>query len=917
METPNPKNNASKIQSLSRFNTISERYADIFDFIIFSVVNMTDVAICTITTFDKNDVFVVASNDHFAQKPGPIRSSVRLAMKIGEPNTDQTPHSIEQFEGKFCASFPVMDSNGNTWGSLNIFDDKIKKLTDADNEVMQKAVLQIARWVAGKEKEQRLKKHDNLFDLSNDMIGITNFDGNFIKLNPAFAKTLGWNDQEFMDTAFINFVHEEDKEVTVEVMQQLREGKSVVNFTNRYYTKNHVIKWIEWTCVPETENRLIYLIARDVTEFMEREQILKKSEEKFRKLFEHTQGILSIHDLEGNFKEVNRAGLKASGFSKEKMKRSTLFDLIAAERHDEVKAYLQGIQKYGQASGEMLVVKKNGEKAVWYFMSIIDEDSQGNKQILANVLDITEQKKLDTELKNAKEAAEQAYKAKSEFIANMSHEIRTPLNGIIGFTELTLATKLNETQKQYLEIINHSSASLYNIINDILDFSKMQSKNMKLAIDKIAIEEVVSEAFNIVSYGVNKKNLEMLMDIDHNVPHYIWADAARLKQILVNLMNNALKFTEEGEVRLYIKILKDHGAGKMLLRFGVKDTGIGIHKDKQEEIFNAFSQEDGSITKKYGGTGLGLTISNKLLSIVNSALHLESEQGQGSDFYFDLELKVENEEVDFALQEINKVLIVDDNSSNRKILRRMLEIKNIEVEEAESGIKALMVMMDNPEYDVIIMDYHMPVMDGIETIRKIKGLQFSLNEEQPFIVLYSSSDDEQLQLACDELEIKNRLVKPIRMQQMYKVLSEIKNFSEKKEEVLEEILPPQKNCDLKILVAEDNEINMHLTKSFISDLNPEAVFIEASNGEEAMEMFQSEHPDIILMDIQMPKVNGYVAAERIRQMETGIEIPIIALTAGSLPGEKEKCLEVGMNDYLTKPLLKKNLAMILNKWLGV
>src|SRR5690625_1754958 len=440
---------------------------------------------------------------------------------------------------------------------------------------------------------------------------------------------------------------------------------------------------------------------------------------------------------------------------------------------------------------------------------------------------------------------------------------------------------------------------------------------MDLAIEKIELEKVVSEAFNIVSYGANKKDLEMLIDIDHQVPHYIWADAMRLKQILVNLVNNALKFTEQGEIKLYTKIIKDHGDGRMILRFGVKDTGIGIPLDKQKKIFKAFSQEDSSITKKYGGTGLGLTISNRLLGLANSKLNLKSEKDRGSDFYFDLALKVEDKEVDYDLTEIKRVLIVDDNDKNRTILRRMLEIKGIEVEEAESGIKALMIMMEHPKFDVIIMDYHMPVMDGIETIRKIKDLQPLDNSDQPFIVLYSSSDDEQLQRFCDELEIQNRLVKPIRMQQMYQVLSQIKTVPDKREAIPKETSSPQEEkLDLKIMIAEDNAINMHLTKSFIKDLIPKATIIEAKDGKQAIELFQKESPELILMDIQMPEINGYTATKEIRAKETGIEIPIIALTAGSLVGEKEKCLQAGMNDYLTKPLLKKNLAAVLNKWLA-
>lgn len=910
----NPHHNSDRESKQDTFDTLKKRYTDSFDFIVFSVATMTGMPVCSIALFEENDSFLMASNDGSIQETGKLSGANSAPEKF---NAENPPHSIEKFAVKFSAGFAIKDANGNAVGCLNLFDDKKRTLTDKDNTIVQKAIRQAEKCVTIKRRDQRLRNLGKLFNLSNDLVGIINFQGVFTKLNPAFSRTLGWTDAEFKAGPFIRFVHPEDVEETREVMESLYSGRSVVNFTNRHYTKDNNIKWIEWTGIPDLETRSVYVIARNVTDFVEREQQIKKSAVKYHQLFNHIQGIVSIQDLEGNILEVNKAGLQASGYSLEEAQQSDLYTLIAPEKHHKILGYLKTIQKHGEASGEMTVVKKSGERAVWYFMSTLSEDQAGNKQILCNALDITERKKLDNELEQAKDEAERASKAKSEFVANMSHEIRTPLNGIIGFTELALSTDLNDTQKQYLDMINESSVSLYSIINDILDFSKIDNKKMALAVDKVVVEEVVSEAFNIISYGLNKKDLEMLIDISPEVPRFIWADSMRLKQILVNLLNNALKFTEQGEIKLYSKVVKDKYDGKMVLRFGVKDSGAGIAEHKQEEIFEAFSQEDSSITKRYGGTGLGLTISNKFLGLVNSQLQLDSEPGHGSDFYFDVVFKVEDKEENYSLEEIESVLIVDDNNKNRTILRRMLEIKGIEVKEAESGIKALMIMMEQPEFDVVIMDYHMPVMDGIETIKKIKALPNPDSAEPPFIILYSSSDDQQLQMACDELDIENRLVKPIRMQQMYRVLSEINNFTEEKEEVPEEEpAAPQNNDHLSILVAEDNAINLQLTKSFLQNIIPSAEVLEAINGKEAIEIFRQKDPDIILMDIQMPEMNGFTATKEIRAEESAVEIPIIALTAGSLPGEKEKCLKAGMSDFLAKPLLKETLATMLNKWLG-
>ncbi|KVV15135.1 Signal transduction histidine-protein kinase BarA [Flavobacterium sp. TAB 87] len=899
-----------------KLGILQNKYGEAFDFLIYSIISITDFALCTITLFNETKTYIIASNDDSLKKIWPLSASyLSKAQSLFEQQKQLCPaHKANHLDVKFSTAFAITDSNNIVLGSINVFDTKERVLTAEDNLYLNKAVDQVNRWIKIKEKEQRLTNQDYLFEFSDDLLGVFSLEGKFIKINPAFTKTLGWSAKELTESDFIDFVHPDDRSETLETLAAIIKGEFSHNFTNRYFTKTNEIKWIEWTSSPDLDSNQVYTIGRDVSEYVEKEKLLMQSELKFRNVFENISGILSVLDLHGNFIDVNKAGLIASGFSKEEMQNSSLFDLIEPERHSRITLFLKEIKKHGKASGEMSILKKDGEQAIWYFMSVLEEDSDGNKQIFSNVIDITERKRMNDELKKAKEDAEEAYLAKSEFVANMSHEIRTPLNGIIGFTELALGTNLDETQKQYLEIINQSGISLYSIINDILDFSKMEKNKMKLDIDKVDIEEVISEAFNIVSYSVNKKGLEMLIDIEHNAPRFIWADGMRLKQIFVNLLGNALKFTEKGEIKVYVKVLEDYGEGKMRMRFGVRDTGIGIHIDKQKEIFNAFCQEDASITKRFGGTGLGLTISNKLLELADSTLQLESEQGKGSHFFFDINFNTEKEEFEMALEGIKTVLIVDDNDNNRMILRRMLEIKGIVVTEVDSGLKALLTMMEHKQFDVIIMDYHMPVMDGIETIRKIK----ELNKNSPFIVLYSSSDDETLQEACVELEVDNRLVKPIRMNLMYKVLSKLKNDKKVQSVAIEykENESEDSTHSVKILVAEDNSINMYLTKTYLQEIVPNAKIIEACNGHEAVAQYKKESPDLIFMDIRMPELNGIEATKIIRSLERDIEIPIIALTAGSLPGEKERCVQEGMNDFLAKPLLKLTLANMIKKWIG-
>lgn len=891
----------------SSLMAIQDKYAHTFDFLVFSVAQMTDMAVCAVLMPDRNSVKLISSTDD---------SVVVRESKDVFPDGENLLRTINGAEPAFAKTVSVKNLQGEVIAYLIIADTEPKTWTTAGQNILDKAVKQCARLIEAMEREHRLVMYNGLLDMSAGVMGIVNFDNVFVRINSGYWKNPKLREEDLIGRDILDFVHPDDHDRTERILADLRSGRPVRHFVNRCLNKNGEICWMEWTASPDVEEQLIYSVGRDITETVEKDKRLQSGEKKFQKFFDNARGVLCIHDLEGNFLEVNPAGFMATGYSPEDMKKASLYDLMPPERHAKIRAYLEALAQTGQASGEMALLKKNGGSSIWYFLSVVHEGPDGNREVLTNMVDISERKKMDRQLKQAKEDAEMAYKAKSEFVANMSHEIRTPLNGIIGFTELALGTNLDETQRHYLEIINQSGVSLYSIINDILDFSKIESNNLQLSIEKVDVEEMISEAINIVSYGIENSGLEMLLDIDPRSPRYMWTDAMRMKQVLVNLLGNAQKFTEKGEIKLYVRVLEDFGGGEMKVRFGIKDTGIGIHKDKLSDIFKAFSQEDGSITKKYGGTGLGLSISNKLLALANSRLEVESVQGVGSDFFFDLRVQTEDGELDWEFNEIRKVLIVDDNTNNRKILRRMLEVKNIEVEEAESGLRALMILSDNAEFDVIIMDYHMPIMDGVETVRKIKELQASLDKEQAFIILYSSSDDEKLRNACKELEIRTRLVKPIRMNQMYEILSQIKDLHpEKKKESIPK--PPEKtDISLRVLIAEDNPVNMALTKVFVNELLADAYIIEAGDGQEAVDLFGKEQPDIIFMDIQMPKLNGYEATRQIRTLEDQTEIPIIALTAGNMPGEKEKCLMAGMNDFLAKPILKKTFEAMLEKWIG-
>ncbi|WP_163379815.1 PAS domain S-box protein [Cyclobacterium sp. SYSU L10401] len=525
---------------------------------------------------------------------------------------------------------------------------------------------------------------------------------------------------------------------------------------------------------------------------------------------------------------------------------------------------------------------------------------------------------LEKNLIESKEIAEKASLAKSEFLANMSHEIRTPLNGIIGFTDLLLKTSLTEVQNQYIGIVNQSANTLLNIINDILDFSKIEAGKLELDINKADIFELAGQATDVVSYQAQKKGIEMLLNLEKDLPRFIFIDDIRLKQILINLLGNAVKFTNEGEIELRIHTLSQQDKTQRLVRFEVRDTGIGISEENQKKIFDAFSQEDGSTTKKYSGTGLGLTISNKLLAMMGSELRLESKLEEGSRFYFDINLKTENgntiKKSDTSF--IQKVLVVDDNENNRLILKEMFSLKNILMEEAVNGFDALQKIENNGDYDVVLMDLNMPYMDGLETVKKIRENFPKDKASSPIMLLHSSADDDYIYKKCKELSIPIKLSKPIKINALYESLAQLnprkkpvkKDPSQANQEV-------SLNHNLTVLIAEDNAINMFLAKTIVLKVSPNTRILEATDGKTAYEMAQKFLPDIILMDIQMPVMSGHEATRKIKAIPELEHIPIVAITAGNVKGEREKCMDSGMVDFVAKPIVEKNIIQIFEKWL--
>ncbi|NOX37172.1 MAG: response regulator [Calditrichaeota bacterium] len=682
------------------------------------------------------------------------------------------------------------------------------------------------------------------------------------------------------------------------------------------------------------------------------EKALREKEMRLRAITQSANDAIITADTQGKIISWNKGAKQIFGYEEKEVLGKSLTILMPQRYRERHQKGLDRISKGGKykvigKTLELEGLKKDGTEfpielslATWkvgdqvYFTGIIR--------------DITERKRAEEALRKAKEVAEAASRAKSEFLANMSHEIRTPMNGILGMTELALETDLQPQQREYLELVKQSAENLLMIINDILDFSKIEAGKLDLVEEPFDLRETIGETLKTLSFRASQKELELVYWIDPQIPEWVVGDAGRLRQVLVNLVGNAIKFTDVGQILVRVFEQKSETAGqsdtRTWLHFQVIDTGIGIPEDKQEKIFEVFTQADGSTTRKYGGTGLGLAISRQLVELMGGRMWVESplpeeivhfiqtdqQVGMGSVFHFTVRFAIAEPSLQKpSLQQVESlkglpVLVVDDNVINRRLLEQMLLGWEMNPTVVASADEALTQLSAAPRrFRLIITDGQMPEIDGFEFVERVRRMRNGKN--LPVIMLTSGGRPEDL-ARCRTLSINAYLIKPVTASELLDViLRALIESSERKRPASRKPRTSRTHSQdsarplegVKILLAEDNAVNQKLAVRLLQKLG--CSVIVANNGNEAVQLWRNQNVDLILMDVQMPEMDGFEATAEIRRLEksTGQHTPIIALTAHAMKGDREKCLDAGMDGYVTKPIRREELENEIRRFVSV
>lgn len=871
---------------------------------------------------------------------------------------------------------PLRDENGYTYGVIIFSQDITDKKRAEDHLIAAHAELE----TKVQERTKELTEANIFFKLTRELFTVSDFDGYFRQVNPQWTETLGYAVEELIARPFIEFIHPDDRESTMIASQNLSKGEPVRFFENRYICKDGTVKWLIWNATSDVETRRVFAVAHDISDRRKTEAELESVSDRIDNVAKHLPGViyqfLRTKDGAYSFPYISESCRAIFGHERHEIEKDS--NLAFYRLHpDDYKAILPAIEHSFETlttfKFETRILSSTG--SVKWIRATSSPESIDDGKTLWNglMMDITDIKTADDKIKQlnddlaqrvsilaavnqeleilthklelAYDEALEASKLKSEFVANISHEVRTPISAVLGMTELLMDTPLSGEQDSFVKIVNESAQSLLTIINDILDFSKMEAGRLELEVIDLNVRSLVEGCADWLASSARRKRLALMTYSDPSIPQFVKGDPVRLRQVLLNLASNAIKFTETGEIIVKATKFRETEE-RVVILFQVSDTGIGLSEAARKRLFQPFAQADGSTTRKYGGTGLGLSISKRLVEMMGGEIGVTSEEKRGSTFWFTVPLEREKwlAQPDLRAEQVQvlepfDVMVIDHSTSSRNILCAYLENAGIRPHGAATPGDALQALSDMKDkgghFTVTIVDASGDTFDGFTLAKQIAKLD---TQTAGRVIIIGAYDEKERMEDAVQAGITACLVKPLRRAHLLEVVlkpnfrgQEILSMPEGEDSDIETVLMnlSQSGSELvhttdgganrlHVLLAEDNPVLQQLAERQLRKFGFDVTVV--GNGKEAVAHI--ERVDVgyfaaVFMDCQMPGMDGYEATAAIRNLEVSGKrrVPIIAMTAGAMPSDRERCIQSGMDDYLSKPVGHEQLKRVIAAWI--